>query len=566
MPNQTVRALALVALGAIPFTPALADGGAGAYLAARHASIHSDYDAATQFYVQALIHDPSNSELLENAITSFVNLGEMDRAMPLAQRMQGGGLQSQIAHVVMTAGQVMTDDFDGLLADIEAGRRIGPLVDGLLRAWAQVGEGRISDALAAFDSVSDRPGLSAFAVYHKALALASVGDFEAAHALFSGEASSPLQRTRRGAMAHAQILSQLQRNNEAIDLIDRIFGKNPDPTVTLMRNRLVGGGILPFTQVTSAREGVAEVFYSVAAALSNEASESFTLFYSRTAEYLRPNHVDAILLSAQLLENLERYELANATYDRVPRDHPAFHEAELGRAEALRRSDKPEAAIEVLQQLGESHGNLPIVHITKGDMLRGLERFGEAAEAYEQAISLYPDGQRGPWFVYYARGISYEREGRWDEAEADFRAALDINPGQPSVLNYLGYSLVEMDMKLDEALQMIEDAAEARPDSGYIIDSLGWVLYRLGRYDEAVVHMERAAELLPIDPIVNDHLGDVYWSVGRATEARFQWQRALSFDPEPDEAKRIRRKLEVGLDAVLAEEKVEPVQVANDDG
>jgi len=93
-----------------------------------------------------------------------------------------------------------------------------------------------------------------------------------------------------------------------------------------------------------------------------------------------------------------------------------------------------------------------------------------------------------------------------------------------------------------------------RPDDGYITDSLGWVLYRLGDFEGAVPHMERAAELLPIDPIINDHLGDVYWKVGRTVEAEFQWRRALSFDPEPEDAARIRQKLEVGLDEVLAGE------------
>ena len=158
----------------------------------------------------------------------------------------------------------------------------------------------------------------------------------------------------------------------------------------------------------------------------------------------------------------------------------------------------------------------------------------------------------------------------WDAAEADFRAALEIDPEQPQVLNYLGYSLVERQEKLDEALSMIERAVEARPESGYIIDSLGWVLYRMGRYEDAVSHMERAVELMPVDPVVNDHLGDVYWAVGRKLEAEFQWRRALSFvDPEDTDAEakpdRIRRKLDVGLDVVLAEEGAKPLQVANDD-
>jgi Flp pilus assembly protein TadD len=188
-----------------------------------------------------------------------------------------------------------------------------------------------------------------------------------------------------------------------------------------------------------------------------------------------------------------------------------------------------------------------------------------ANAAYTAALDLMRDDDPAEWFVHYVRGITYERMDQWDAAEADFRASLALNPGQPSVLNYLGYSLVEHRIKLDEALAMIQQAARAEPDSGAIIDSLGWVLYRLGRYQEAVGHMERAAALEPVDPIINDHLGDVLWAVGREIEARFQWQRALSFEPDETEATRIRRKLEIGLDAVLAEEGADPLQVARDD-
>ena len=91
-------------------------------------------------------------------------------------------------------------------------------------------------------------------------------------------------------------------------------------------------------------------------------------------------------------------------------------------------------------------------------------------------------------------------------AEKDFRIALKIHPNQPSLLNYFGYSLVEKGIHLDEALQLIKRAVEKQPDDGYITDSLGWALYRLGKYSEAVIHMERAVELMPLDPIVNDHL------------------------------------------------------------
>jgi len=173
------------------------------------------------------------------------------------------------------------------------------------------------------------------------------------------------------------------------------------------------------------------------------------------------------------------------------------------------------------------------------------------------------------WVLYYSRGIAHERSGDEMASEADFRAALALNPDQPQVLNYLGYSMVEQQRNLDEALDMIERAVAASPNSGYIVDSLGWVLFRLGRYQEAVSQMERAVELLAVDPVVNDHLGDVYWAVGREREAEFQWRRALSFidlsamdtEADPD---RIRRKLEVGLDVVLQEEGAPPLKTGND--
>ena len=148
--------------------------------------------------------------------------------------------------------------------------------------------------------------------------------------------------------------------------------------------------------------------------------------------------------------------------------------------------------------------------------------------------------------------------------ESDFRAALKLSPNQPDVLNFLGYSLVEQREKLPEALQMIKMAVSEKPKSGYIIDSLGWIYYRLAKYQEAVGPLERAVELLPVDPIVNDHLGDVYWKVGRQREAKFQWKRSLSFFPNEVDAKRIRQKLKLGLDVVLETEKLIETKTESD--
>ncbi len=126
--------------------------------------------------------------------------------------------------------------------------------------------------------------------------------------------------------------------------------------------------------------------------------------------------------------------------------------------------------------------------------------------------------------------------------------ALELQPEQPLVLNYLGYSWVEKGLHLAEAMKMIERAVQLRPNDGFIIDSLGWAFYRLGNFSQASQHLEHAAELRPEDPTINDHLGDAYWQTGRVAEARTQWRRALQFGPEAAEIKTIETKLDKGID------------------
>lgn len=571
MTSKTLTALLVTALLPLTAPPVLADEAIGSYLAARQARYDNDFTAAAEYFTRALTQDATNPSILENAVIAHTALGNFDRAVPVARKMQADGFASQIAHIAMIADEAAREDYDALLERIAEDRGVGQLADGLILAWAHLGKGDMRTALEHFDDVSEQRGLRSFGLYHKALALASVGDFEGADDIFSGDADEPMQSTRRGTIAWVEVLSQLERNQDAISLIDEMFGADLDPEVQQLKDRLAAGEQIPFSRIRNAREGLSEVFFSLGRALISDTGGAYALLYSRVAEHLNADHIDAILMSAEILESLDQFDLATQAYGRVPRDDPSFYAAELGRAESLRRTGKTDAAIEVLDQLAKTHGDIPSVHVAAGDLNRQLEDYAKAVAAYDRALDLYAEREADQWFVHYARAISHERMGVWDKAEQDFRRALELNPGQPQVLNYLGYSLVEKQIKLDEALDMIERAVAAQPNSGYIVDSLGWVLYRLGRYDEAVQHMERAAELMPVDPVVNDHLGDVLWAVGRKVEAEFQWKRALSFvdleNPSPDiDPDRIRRKLEVGLDQVLEEEGAPPLKVADDGG
>ncbi len=565
MPKYMIRT-ALFAL-ALSTSSAMSDGLAGSYLAATQASQQSDYEAAARYYVLALARDPGNPGLMENAVASFLALGNFKSARPIAMKLQADGFESAVANLVTVSEDILAGDFDVVVSRLNEGAELGPIVGELSLAWALLGQGDVEASMTAFDEIIAEPGTQSFGLFHKALALASVGNFDGAVDIFmGGNDGGPVDHSRISLLAHVQSLSQLERNDDAVALLTELLGQDiTDPEFMGIIADLEAGKTLPFTVAPTPQAGLSEAFYTLASALQREAAPEYTLLYSRVAEQLNPNNIEAILLSANLLEDLQRYELAVQTYARVPETHPSFHVAEMGRADALVRSEKHDAAIEVLNQLAKKRPDLAAVHTDIGDIQRNLENYADAALAYDKAIALYETPQPSQWYVYYARAVAYERQDIWENAEANFRMALELFPDQPQVLNYLGYSLVEKQIKLDEALEMIERAVELRPDDGYITDSLAWVLYRLGRYDEAIVHMQRAAELEPVDPIVSDHLGDVLWAVGRKTEAVFQWRRAQSFEPEEKDAIRIRRKLEVGLDVVLEEEGAEPLTVAQED-
>lgn len=539
--------------------------GAGAYLAARHANMVSDFTEATRYYAQAMVSSPENVALLDAAIIAHIGKGDVAGAARIATRLEEAGHSNAVVDLVRMAADMSDGSFERAISREIAQEGLSPLMDGLIRGWAFLGEGRMSDAVAAFEDVAEIPDFATFAYYHEALALALVGDFETAEEIMSGAKYGPLSISTRGIEAHAQVLIQLERTEDASALIDDTLARGFNAELAGLRNRIDAGEEIAFDFVTSAQQGTAEVLFNMAAILNGRRSPNTVLIYARLAQHLRPDHVPALVIIAQVLEDLGQYELATQAYGEVSSEHPAFFVAEMGRADALYADDRQDAAVEVLTALSKSHSDISMVHASLGDMLSRIRKDDEAISTYTTALELRDPEDRSAWPVYYARGIVHERQKNFAEMEADFRKALELSPDQPDVLNYLGYALIEQKIKLDEALTMIKTAVAGRPDSGYITDSLGWIYYRLGRYEEAVEPMERAVSLLPVDPIVNDHLGDVYWKVGRFREAEFQWKRALSFDPEEKEGIRIRRKLEIGLDQVLADEALnETTLTAND--
>ena len=529
----------------------------GAYLAGRQAISDHNFVTASEFQTKSVSVDPSNSKLLEGLMISFIAQGSVDKAISIAEVYKDNGNQSQISQMILSASLIKDGRTEAFLSFIKDASKITPILKDLLSAWVLMGLNDDVNANRIFDKTAKVQGMGQFVNFHRAMSQLAAGKFEQALKTFNLIHSDKENPTRRSVISHTKILLSQSKFKEAQSLLEKWFGPTFDPEIEELFLSATNEKVYPKTSFSNINIAVADVFHSIANLIRKEADPTFTLIYSRLAEYLDANHIDSILMTADLLVELEQYNLAIKEHEKLSNSQPQYFASELGRAEALRSSGKEEAAVEVLAALTRQFPNSPNGFSILGNHYRRLEAYDRAEVAYKEAIKLYQAKGEAGWFLYYVRGITRERLNLWGLAEKDFRKALSLNPTQPQVLNYLGYSLIEKNTKLDEALDMIERAVKESPDSGYIVDSLGWGYYKLGEYEKAVPNLEKAAELMPIDPIVNDHLGDVYWMVGRKTEAEFQWRRALSFDPEEEEIQRIKKKLKVGLTQVLIDESKE---------
>lgn len=225
--------------------------------------------------------------------------------------------------------------------------------------------------------------------------------------------------------------------------------------------------------------------------------------------------------------------------------------SELQLGLALAGTDKVAEAREHLKELIASDPMDIRSYLAYGSVLSDAKDYAEMASNYDKAVEVIgPVPKAGDWTIFFQRGIAYERLKKWEQAEPNFQKALELNPEQPQVLNYLGYSWVDMNRNLDEGLDMIRRAVELRPDDGYVVDSLGWAYYRMGRFDDSVTELERAVQLRAGDSTINDHLGDAYWRVGRKLEAVYQWNRALISEGEDVNPEKIKEKIANGLPPV----------------
>ncbi len=521
----------------------------GSYLAARHASVERDASSAAAFYRSALRIDPKNNELLDRAFISSLADGDIEEAVKLADRILLADKSNRVARLVIGVRDLKQKKYTTAQANINQSIR-GPITDlvaTLLSGWASYGAGDAKSAVANIDKLTGPEWYPIFKDLHSAMILELAGKEKDAGIRL--ERAYKLEDSMlRVSDDYARWLSRNKDGASAAAIYEAFDKKLPRHPLVLegLRETRAGKKLPPL--VDSAQTGAAEALYGIGATLTRRGGEDLALVYLQLALYLAPNHPLALLSLADLYESVKKPSMAIKIYERMPASSPLRRNAQIQLAISLDAAERSDEAIKILKTVTtEGPKDLEAI-MALGNVERGRKKFADCAQTYSQGIDILPaNNDKNNWVYYYYRGICEERSKQWSKAEVDMRKSLELQPEQPHVLNYLGYSWIDQGINLDEGMKMIKRAVDQRPDDGYIVDSLGWAYYRIGGYEDAVKNLERAIDLKPEDPTINDHLGDAYWRIGRTQEAKFQWAHARDLKPEPEDLPKIEAKIQNGL-------------------
>ena len=294
----------------------------------------------------------------------------------------------------------------------------------------------------------------------------------------------------------------------------------------------------------------AEILYITANALSSQSIYTLSNFYLNLAKFLNEDFHSYDTLLAENFYKIENFKEAKKIYNSLSKKGEAYSWYSAKQlARIYLQEEEKEKAIKIISDTYDDLINKEIYEtFDYAEFLKNNERFKDSIKFYSEIISkvknnhpLYAEATDG-------RGVAYERIGEWENAEKDLLASLKANPDQAYVINYLAYSWIEQGVKIEQSLSMLEKANKLRSNDPYIIDSLGWALFKLKRFKESKKYLQLAVRLMPGDPIVNDHYGDVLWKNGNEIQARYYWNYVLNLEKAEDELKKvIEEKLTKGL-------------------
>lgn len=516
---------------------------AGYYLIGRHAQSNHDWKTAEEYISKILDKDKNNPALMKRAMMMAMGSGNYDKAIMLAEKIKKSGQSDDLASIFLTLKYIKSLEYGKALKNIKDSDNegISILVSPVIESWAKAGKGQFD-----IDNLINTSGN----LYHSVLIAAYLNKLDEWKKKFD-----KIQKNSISSYDLERIADHLVRNNkknEAYELYEIII-KNSPQYKSLIEKKINAvkennySKYIKEIKIDSPAQGVSFALYDIALLLFQENSDDSARIFNSMALYLSPDMTEAKLLMANIAARNKQIDKAIKYYTSIEEGNKLYAISRRYAADVLSEEKRYEQAINILKEIVDKYQDIN-AQIMIGDLLRQDKKYEQALKEYNKAFNMI--GKEIPdkyWNLYYSRAITYERLKKWEQAERDFKKALEYQPNNPYVLNYLGYSWADQNVHLEKALEMIEKAAKQAPNDAYIIDSLGWVMYKMGKYKDAIPPLEKAVELSPYDPVINDHLGDAYWKTGRKLEARFQWKRAINYANEDLDIDVVKEKIKNGI-------------------
>ncbi|NGZ07723.1 MAG: tetratricopeptide repeat protein [Magnetococcales bacterium] len=345
-------------------------------------------------------------------------------------------------------------------------------------------------------------------------------------------------------LALGAALQELDRPKEAETIYRQYLARNPESeTIHSRLGRLLltqedrAAALEEFRTIARLSPGSVQARLTSALILMSQRQYEEALQELRLADAARPGNSGVAYYIGQALEALERFKDARAAYEPIKRDDPFHLESQVRMAFLDAYEKKGKEAIMRLRDLGVTYPDRVEVLLALTVVLLQEEDYAGVVESATKGLTLAPDQTR----FLFNRAMALDKLQRWPEAEQDLRVYLEKNPEDAHALNYLGYTWAERNEKLEDAHKLILRATQLAPGDGFILDSLGWVLFRMNRLEESLTRMREAVRMEPKDPTIREHLGDVLAASGRLKEALIIWRQALEMD-QANEG--LRRKIE----------------------
>lgn len=524
----------------------------GSYLAARQASMNEDSQASTRYLTEALTYVPEDKELTAQAVRSMLLSGDINSAVRLSREKIALGVESPAVHLILFTDEAKQGNWELAQSHLEKVKAYGLQAVTLpfLQSWVSLArDGKVTAPKSTLSLTHSF--YQSFVSYQNALMYDVAGQHDEAATFYEQTLSDISLVPERVILVAMQFYIRQGDTAHATDIYRQFQEAHSENlSIQVMKPEEMVQALLPNAKtpmVATVQDGIAEVMYVMSDLLHGELVDREALVYIRLALSIRPTSSEAHFLLAEILEAAGNTQEALTVYQTILPSDLLYRRAALREAFLLDESKQTQKAIGLLNTLAANESHPGDIYMTLADILRNQNRFAEAAENYTRAIDELETVKPQHWPLFYTRGISYERAGKWDLAEGDLLRALSLQPEQADVKNYLAYSWILMGKNLDKATQMLEQAVQSRPEDGHIVDSLAWAYFITEHYKKALSAIEMAVEIMPHDPTVNDHYGDILWRNKRFNEARYQWRRALAFKPEPKDEAAIERKLLSGL-------------------